>query len=68
MPRTAQLPDTVQIKIRVPIDVKNWLLAQAKSNCSSQSSEIVRAIRHRMSAQRSEQGDLANVDPKIASK
>jgi len=68
MPPTAQLPETVQIKIRVPIDVKNWLLAQTKSNCSSQSSEIVRAIRHRMSAQGCEQGDLATAGPKAASK
>lgn len=68
MPRTAQLPETVQIKIRVPIDVKDWLLAQAKSNCSSQSSEIVRAIRYRMSTQGLEQGTLPTPGPQNASK
>lgn len=38
-----------QVAIRLPVDVKNWLEAQAAVNASSQTSEIVRAIRERMS-------------------
>lgn len=67
MPRTAHLPETVQIKIRVPTDVKDWLLTQTKTNCSSQSSEIVRAIRHRMSLQGLEQGARPTAGPQDSS-
>ncbi|MGR3464077.1 Arc family DNA-binding protein [Limimaricola sp.] len=35
------------MKIRVPQDVKAWIEKQAEQNSSSQSSEIVRAIRER---------------------
>ncbi len=38
----------VQLKVRVPHEVKSWLLTQANINRSSQSSEVVRAIRERM--------------------
>lgn len=37
-----------KLLIRLPEDVKAWLVAQAAENASSQSSEIVRAIRERM--------------------
>ena len=40
--------DLPKIIIRLPKDVKNWLLEQAAENASSQSSEIVRALRERM--------------------
>jgi hypothetical protein len=38
--------------IRLPSDVKSFLREQADFNCSSQNSEIVRAIRARMDAQK----------------
>ncbi|WP_439395195.1 hypothetical protein ACRQ5Q_39470 [Bradyrhizobium sp. PMVTL-01] len=37
-----------KIIIRVPPDVKAWIAAQTSENASSQSSEIVRALRERM--------------------
>ncbi len=37
-----------QVAIRLPVDVKIWLETQAALNASSQTSEIVRAIRERM--------------------
>lgn len=39
---------TAQFKLRLPADVKVFLAAEAEKNASSQSSEIVRAIRERM--------------------
>jgi hypothetical protein len=37
-----------KIMVRLPRDVKTWLMEQAAENASSQSSEIVRAVRERM--------------------
>ena len=37
-----------KITIRVPQDLKAWLAQQSERNASSQSSEIVRAVRERM--------------------
>lgn len=34
--------------VRLPADIKLWLVKQAKRNGSSQNSEIIRAIRERM--------------------
>jgi hypothetical protein len=34
--------------VRLPIDVKDWLARQSAENASSQSSEVVRAVRERM--------------------
>jgi hypothetical protein len=39
-----------QIRVRLPIDAKAFIEAEAQSNASSQSSEVVRAIRERMRA------------------
>lgn len=39
----------LQIKIRLPNELKAWLEEQAKTNESTQNSEVVRAIRERMS-------------------
>jgi len=36
-----------QIKLRLPLDLKQWIEAQALTNRCSQSSEIVRALRER---------------------
>lgn len=38
-----------KIMIRVPEELKAWLIDQAERNASSQTSEIVRAVRERMS-------------------
>ena len=37
-----------KIMIRVPKELKAWLIEQAAHNASSQGSEIVRAVRERM--------------------
>ena len=37
-----------RLMIRLPRDVKAWLGAQAVHNASSQSSEVVRALREKM--------------------
>jgi Arc/MetJ-type ribon-helix-helix transcriptional regulator len=37
-----------KITIRLPQELKSWLAQQAQRNASSQSSEIVRAVRERM--------------------
>ncbi len=42
------MPETVQLPLRLPCDVKKWLELQAKSNGSSQNSEVVRALREKM--------------------
>ena len=34
--------------VRLPADMKQWLTKQAARNASSQSSEIVRAVREKM--------------------
>lgn len=38
----------VQLQLRLPPDLKDWIKAQAEKNASSQNSEIVRAVRDRM--------------------
>jgi Arc-like DNA binding domain len=40
--------DMPKIIVRLPPDVKNWLMEQSLENASSQTSEIVRAVRERM--------------------
>ncbi|MER9079937.1 Arc family DNA-binding protein [Mesorhizobium sp. M0895] len=37
-----------QFKLRLPSDAKAFIEAEAKANASSQTSEVVRAIRERM--------------------
>ena len=37
-----------QIKLRLPVELKDWIDWQAEKNRSSKSSEIVRSIRERM--------------------
>ncbi len=45
-------PKPIQILIRVPMPVKQWLKRQSERNGSSQSFEVVRCIRDRMDAER----------------
>ena len=40
--------------VRLPAEVKDWLLHEAERNVSSQSSELVRAAREKMEAQKME--------------
>ena len=42
------MSQSVQLKVRLPIEIKAWLISQAAINRSSQSSEVVRALRERM--------------------
>jgi hypothetical protein len=58
-----------KIIVRLPKDVKNWLLEQAAENASSQTSEIVRAVRERMERQQKTKTDFFEeplFTPKIA--
>ena len=43
--------EPVKMLIRVPADVKAWLVAKSRENCSPQSSEIIRSIRQRMDSE-----------------
>jgi len=38
----------IPLQIRLSLDLKHWVAAQAAANVSSQNSEIIRAIRERM--------------------
>jgi hypothetical protein len=49
--------DTRQLPIRFPADVKAWLTDQAKLNASSQNSEVIRAVRERMSRTESDKSN-----------
>ena len=40
--------DTRQLAIRVPEEMKEWLMKEAGRNGSSQNSEVIRAVRERM--------------------
>jgi 1,2-phenylacetyl-CoA epoxidase PaaB subunit len=40
--------NTETVFVRLPADVKLWIVKQAKKNGSSQNSEIIRSIRDRM--------------------
>lgn len=40
--------DKCNVTVRLPHDVKRFLETEAQANGSSQNSEIVRSIRHRM--------------------
>jgi hypothetical protein len=39
---------TPRLLVRLPPDVKTWLASEATRNASSQTSEVVRALRERM--------------------
>lgn len=43
-----------KLMVRLPHDVKAWLSAQAERNQSSQNSEVIRAIRERMTREQGE--------------
>lgn len=43
--------DRKPVQLRLPPELKTWIVAQAELNGSSQNSEIVRAVRERMERQ-----------------
>jgi hypothetical protein len=45
--------ETVQVLIRVPLDVKRWLELTAERTLATQNSEILRCIRARMDSEQS---------------
>jgi hypothetical protein len=47
-----------ELKVRLPRDVKDWLVGQVAENASSQTSEIVRAVRERMQRVQTESRSL----------
>ena len=51
-----------QLKIRLPEDVKAFIEAQAQANTSSQSSEIVRAIRFVMNGKTHDGASVQNAE------
>jgi hypothetical protein len=53
--------DLPKIVVRLPRDVKDWLVEQAAENASSQTSEIVRAVRERMQRVQTESRPLSEV-------
>lgn len=42
------MQDMKQIFVRIPADMKEWLLDQAARNASSLNSEVIRCVRERM--------------------
>ena len=41
----------VKMLVRLPLDLKEWIEREAERNLSSQSSEIVRALRYRVESE-----------------
>ncbi len=48
MPQTTPSRELPKIMIRMPHDLKRWIVKQAKRNGGSQNSEIVRRLREDM--------------------
>ncbi len=46
--------DAERLMVRLPKEVKAWLLQEANRNGASQNSEIIRCIRARMDSERSQ--------------
>ena len=40
--------DRAEMVVRLPPEVKGWIERQARKNCASQNSEVVRSVRLRM--------------------
>jgi hypothetical protein len=47
----AHKAETVTVLVRLPVDVKRWVEAEAARTLASQNSEIIRAIRSRMDSE-----------------
>jgi hypothetical protein len=43
--------ETVQVLVRLPLDVKQWLVLEAERTLATQNSEIIRSIRARMDSE-----------------
>ncbi|WP_245430263.1 Arc domain-containing protein [Rhizobium tropici] len=44
----------VQVKIKLPVDIKKWVEGEAEKNMRSQSAEIVFALKEKMDRQRAQ--------------
>jgi hypothetical protein len=44
-------PETIKMPIRVPLDLKRWIEAQAARNVSPQSGEVILTLRAAMEAE-----------------
>ena len=44
--------DEFRVLVRMPADIKAWIEKQSAHNCSSQNSEVVRALRAAIDAER----------------
>jgi hypothetical protein len=43
---------SANVLVRLPYEVKEWLVAEAAKNCASHNSEVVRALREKMERER----------------
>jgi hypothetical protein len=43
--------ETIQVLIRVPLDVKRWIEKEAERTLATQNSEIIRCLRARMDSE-----------------
>ncbi len=50
---------SANVLVRLPHDLKEWLVEEAAKNCASHNSEIVRAVREKMERQKAKLGGLA---------
>jgi hypothetical protein len=50
MPHKTEI-ETIQVLIRLPVDVKRWIEAEAERTLATQNSEIIRSIRARMDSE-----------------
>jgi molybdopterin converting factor small subunit len=48
------MEDSIKMPVRLPADVKAWLVREAHRNLGSQNGEVVRALRARMQAEKEE--------------
>lgn len=55
-PRDIMKQETSGLRVRIPVDVKEFIEQEAKLNASSQNSEIIRCIREKMERTAKEKG------------
>jgi Arc/MetJ-type ribon-helix-helix transcriptional regulator len=52
------MKDRKPMQLRLPTDLKDWIKAESEKNGSSQNSEVIRAVRDRMTQDQTTQKDL----------
>jgi hypothetical protein len=50
---------SANVLVRLPHELKDWLVKEAARNCASHNSEIVRAIREKMERERAKERAVA---------